>query len=208
LAAGEVVALVSDAGTPAISDPGFRLAAQMRAAGHPVTACPGANAAITGLILSGAPTNRFLFVGFLPSKSGGRAKTLQEIKTVPATQIFYESPKRLAQSLAQMAEILGDRPGAVCRELTKKFEEVRQGTLQELADHYQAAGAPKGEIVIVAGPPLGASEINDEELSARLEQALAQDSLKDAVAQVVEETGLPRKRVYKLALDLKSAKEE
>jgi 16S rRNA (cytidine1402-2'-O)-methyltransferase len=207
LADGEVIALVSDAGTPLISDPGYRLALEAREAGCAVTACPGASAALTGLSLSGLPTDRFLFVGFLPAKSGARQRAIEEVAGIKASLIFYESAHRLVNTLSDLSEILGDRPGAVCRELTKKFEEVRSGSVKELCDHYTQAGPPRGEIVIVVGGSDKNPELSAEELDQKIEAALAQMSLKDAAAQVATETGLARKRVYQRALDLRDSKE-
>ncbi|WP_343564463.1 16S rRNA (cytidine(1402)-2'-O)-methyltransferase [Kiloniella sp. b19] len=200
---GEVVALVSDAGTPLVSDPGYKLVQTVIEEGLEVTALPGASAPTTALLLSGLPSDRYFFHGFLPNKSGARKNALDEIKTVPSTLIFFEGPSRLADSLADMAAVLGNRPAAVARELTKKFEEVRRGPLEELADHYRAGGNPKGEIVVVVGAPLVRDEgLSEEELDAELKKALEGASLKDAVASVSGALGLPRKQVYKRALAL------
>ena len=149
------MALVSDAGTPLVADPGYRLAVEAIAAGHAVTAAPGASALLAALAVAGLPTDRFLFAGFLPPRPAARRRALAELAAVPATLVFYESPRRLAASLADMAAVLGAaRPAAVCRELTKRFEEARRAPLSELAAHYAAAPEPKGEIVVVVGPPL------------------------------------------------------
>jgi 16S rRNA (cytidine1402-2'-O)-methyltransferase len=202
LAEGRSVALVSDAGTPLLADPGYRLAAEAIAAGLPVTAAPCASALLAALSLAGLPTDRFLFAGFLPPRAGARATALAELAAVPATLVFYESPRRLAATLAAMADALGPtRPAAVCRELTKRFEEVRRAPLAELAAHYAAEGAPKGEVVIVAGPPV-AAPASAATLDDRLTTALATLSLKDAAAAVAAELGLPRKAVYARALEL------
>lgn len=203
---GEAVALISDAGTPLVSDPGYKLVRACRDEGLNVTTLPGASAALAGLLLSGLPSDRFLFAGFLPPKSAARKAALQELASVPATLIFFESQNRLAATLADMAAVLGDREAAVLRELTKRFEEARPGPLSELAAHYAEAGPPKGEIVIAVGPPgeearPGAGELDDL-LAATLEEA----SLRDAVARVTAETGLPRKQVYARALELEKGR--
>lgn len=201
LAAGECIALVSDAGTPLISDPGYKLVREAVEAGHHVTTLPGASSVMAALTLAGLPTDRFLFAGFLSSKQEARRKELAELAGVPATLVFLESAPRLAASLADMAAQLGEsREGAVARELTKRFEDVKRGTLGELAAHYEAAGAPKGEIVIVIGPPMAQAPLCAHEVDAMIENALARVSLKDAVAEVVAMTGLKRKEIYARAL--------
>ena len=148
LAEGRSVALVSDAGTPLVADPGYRLATEAIAAGHAVTAVPGASAVLAALSVAGLPSDRFLFAGFLPPRQAARRRALEALAAVPATLVFYESPRRLAASLADMAAVLGDRPAAVCRELTKRFEEVRRGGLATLAAGYATGPAPKGEVVV------------------------------------------------------------
>jgi 16S rRNA (cytidine1402-2'-O)-methyltransferase len=203
LAAGEVVALVSDAGTPLISDPGFKLVQAAIAAGVSVTALPGASSLLAALCVAGLPTDRFLFAGFLAAKTAQRRRTLDELKTVPATLVFLESAQRLAASLADMAAVLGPRPAAVARELTKLFEEVRRESLPTLAAHYAAAGPPKGEVVVAVGPPLAIAP-ESIDLDAVLRPALAGMRLKEAVAAVTAATGLPRKQVYARALALKA----
>ena len=155
------------------------------------------------LTLSGLPTDRFFFQGFLPAKGAARRTALSEIAAVPATLVFMESAPRLAASLADMAQVLGDRPAAVARELTKKFEEVRRGPLGELAVHYAQAGAPKGEICVAVGPPENAAAPTEAELDDLLREALARGSVKDAVAEVSATTGVARKAVYDRALALK-----
>ena len=203
LGEGAAVALVSDAGTPLVSDPGYKLVEAAIAAGHRVYPVPGASAALAALIAAGLPTDRFLFEGFLPAKPGQRRTRIGELASVPATLLLYESGPRLARSLADLAAGLGARPAAVCRELTKLYEEVRRGSLAELAAHYGRAGPPKGEIVIVIGPPTAdAPAASLEELDRRLKAALANMSLKDAAAAVAAETGLPRREVYRRALML------
>jgi 16S rRNA (cytidine1402-2'-O)-methyltransferase len=203
LACGETVALVSDAGTPLISDPGYKLVREATQAGLPVTALPGASAVLCGLVLSGLPTDRFFFAGFLAPKSAARRTALGALKTVPASLVFFESPGRLAASLDDMARVLGARPAAVARELTKLFEEVRRGSLGELAAHYAAAGAPRGEVVVVVGPPQDVTgEASDESLEQALGVALQTMSLRDAAAAVAAATGRPRREVYARALAL------
>ena len=204
---GARIALVSDADTPLVSDPGYRLVRAVIAQGLPVTAVPGPSAPVTALVLSGLPPDRFLFAGFLPPKRTARRAELQGLAGLAATLVFFEAPHRLPESLADMEEILGKRPAAVTRELTKMFEEVRRGTLAELAAHYGAAGPPKGEIVIVVGP---APEAAPEEagLDSRLRAALASMSLRDAAAAVAEASGLPRRQVYARALELLGEREK
>ncbi|MBT8001565.1 MAG: 16S rRNA (cytidine(1402)-2'-O)-methyltransferase [Rhodospirillales bacterium] len=200
---GETVALVSDAGTPVVSDPGLNLVQAFADEGLPVTALPGPSATLTALVLSGLPSDRFLFAGFLPSKSGKRKKALGELANTPATLIFLESAKRLATSLADMAEILGPRPAAVTRELTKMFEEVRRDSLEVLAETYAAEGAPKGEITIVVGPPKAEQTATAEDIDEMLVEALKAASVRDATAEVAEVTGWPKRDVYARALALK-----
>ncbi|MEX0969247.1 MAG: 16S rRNA (cytidine(1402)-2'-O)-methyltransferase [Paracoccaceae bacterium] len=202
VAEGRTVAYVSDAGTPMVADPGYQLAQGMIAQGLPVFAAPGASALLAALAVAGQPTDRFLFAGFPPPKAAARARFMAELAAVPATLVFYESPRRLAECLASMATAFGDaRPASVCRELTKKFEEVRRGHLGTLAADYAAEPAPRGEVVIVLGPPL-AQETSADTLDDALNKAMASHSLKDAVAAVAEALGLPRKQVYARALDL------
>lgn len=201
LAAGQSVAYVSDAGTPLIADPGYKLAAEAIAAGHPVTAAPGASALLSALSVAGLPTDRFFFAGFLPPKQAARRAALGGFAQIPGTLVFYESPRRLAACLADMSATLGNRPAAVCRELTKKFEEVRRAPLAALAEAYAGEPPPKGEVVIVTGPPEGAAA-SAEALDTALETALRDNSLKDAARLVAEATGLPRKQVYARALEL------
>lgn len=201
----EAIALVSDAGTPLISDPGFKLVREARAAGHYVTTISGPCAAIAALTVAGLPTDRFMFAGFLPAKARARETELAELAGIRATLIFYESPHRLAATLAAMATVLGDREAAVTRELTKKFEEVVTGRLGELAIRY-AESQPKGEIVLVVGPPAEAPPPSEDDLDALLLDRLATLSVKDAAAAVAESLNLPRKQVYERALLLKDRK--
>ena len=199
---GERIALVSDAGVPLVSDPGYRLVRAAVAAGHAVTALPGPSAVPMALALSGLPTERFLFSGFLPAKAGERRRMIGEAAQIPATLVFFEAPHRLAASLADLAELLGDRPAAVARELTKLFEEVRRDSLSELAAHYARAEV-KGEIVLVIGPPGEAAAPAADALDAALREALATASVKDAAAEIAARFGLHRREVYARALSLK-----
>ncbi|MFQ5957947.1 MAG: 16S rRNA (cytidine(1402)-2'-O)-methyltransferase [Alphaproteobacteria bacterium] len=201
IARGEAVALAADAGTPLISDPGYKLVAEAVARGLAVTTVPGASAPLAALTVSGLPTDRFLFAGFLPPRKAARQKALAEIAAVRATLVVFESPRRLAAALADMADVLGARPAAVARELTKRFEEVRRGSLADLARHYGDAGAPKGEIVVVVGPP-EAAETDAEDVDARLRAALATQSVRDAATAVAAATGLSRRKLYARALAL------
>jgi 16S rRNA (cytidine1402-2'-O)-methyltransferase len=202
VAQGQAVALISDAGTPLVSDPGFKLVRQAIAEGLRIEMLPGASAPIAALVLSGLPSDRFLFAGFLDSKTVARRRELAELSGLRATLIFFESAQRLAGSLGDMAAELGDRPAAVARELTKMYEEVRHGSLTELARHYQEAGPPKGEIVVVIGPPLPAVAATAEDLDASLTAALTRLSLRDAASEVAEALGLKRRDVYARALEL------
>lgn len=201
IGAGQSVALVSDAGTPSISDPGYKLVRACIEAGLPVTAVPGPNAGLTALILSGLPTDKFMFNGFLPTRRGARGRQLEQLRQVPASLIFQESPRRLAPSLDQMREVLGDRQAAVARELTKLHEEVRRGSLAELASHYAAAGPPLGEIVIVVAPP-APSETTAQVLDDLIRQMRPRLGLRDAASAIARQTGLPRRTVYARALEM------
>lgn len=203
IAGGQAVALVSDAGTPAVSDPGYKLVRAARDRGLTVTALPGASAMLTALVLSGLPTDRFGFFGFPPPRSGARRTFLTALAAFPATLIFYESPRRLAASLTDMAAGLGDRPAAVARELTKLYEEVRSDTLSALADHYRAAGPPRGEVVIVVGPPPAAAPSAPADIDRALADALTRLSLRDAVAEVAMTFDAKRADIYRRALALK-----
>ena len=200
---GAAIALISDAGTPLVSDPGFKLVREAVARGLKVTAAPGPSAPLAALVLAGLPTERFLFAGFLPPKEAARRRALDELKSVPATLVFLESAPRLAAALADMAAVLGDRPAAIARELTKLHEEIRRARLTALAAQYQESGPPKGEIVVLVGPPEAESAIVAEDaLDAALTAALARMSIKDASAAVAAATGLPRRTVYARALAL------
>lgn len=203
LAAGAVVALISDAGMPLISDPGAPLVKAVQQAGFKVTVVPGANAALSALSISGIASERFCFIGFLPVKTGARRSELSALANVPATLIFYESPNRVAETLADMHKVLGNREAAVVREITKLHEEVVRAPLGELAARY-AEGEVRGEIVLVIAPPQEAEE--DHDLDALLQAELKLGSLKDAVAVVTARTGLPKREVYARAVALGQGK--
>lgn len=200
--AGEAVALVSDAGTPLVSDPGYKLVRDCVDAGVAVTALPGPSAPLMALVLSGLPTDRFLFAGFLPNKSSARRAAIAELKPVPATLVFFESAQRLPDALADLADLLGGREAAVARELTKLYEEVRRGPLPELAAHYAEAGPPRGEVVLVVGPPAEGEGAEAVDLDAALAEALGRLSVRDAAAEVAVRTGRPKREVYMRALEL------
>lgn len=204
LADGARIALISDAGTPLVSDPGWKLVHDALAQGEKVYPVPGASALLAGLVASGLPSDRFMFAGFLPPKPGARKAALEALKHVPATLVFYESGPRLAESLADLATVLGGaREAAVARELTKMFEETRRGTLDGLARHYEEAGPPRGEIVMLAGPP-EEKTATAADLDTALRDALATMPTREAAASVAEALGLPRREVYQRALQLKS----
>lgn len=205
---GETLALVSDAGTPLISDPGYKLVRKVIASGIYVTALPGPSAALMALTLSGLPSDRFMYAGFLPPKAGARRKALGELAAINATLIIFESPRRLAASLADMTEMLGARDIAVAREMTKLHEDVVRGDLADLAAHYADISAPKGEIVIVVGPPAAPPELTDEFLDARLTELLQSASVRDAASQLAAESGLARRDLYTRALLLSGDKHE
>ena len=207
LAGGQAVALASDAGTPLMSDPGFRLVQEAVAAGLTVVPIPGPSAVMAALAASGLPTDAFLFVGFLPAKAAGRAARLKELAAVPASLVLFESPRRLGAALSDAARILGGgRAAAVCREMTKLHETFERGRLAELAERF-AGAAPKGEIVLVVGPPEAArAEVSEADLDRRLVEALAGHSIRDASDRIAAETGLSRRAVYQRALALKAGK--
>lgn len=200
LAAGKSVAVISDAGTPLVSDPGYKLVREAIDGGFAVWGLPGPSALLAALVPAGLATDAFLFAGFLPPRGGARRARLVELKGVPATLVFYEAPSRLAESLGDIAAVLGGRQGAVARELTKLHEEVRRGTLAELVQ-WATDAMPRGEMVIVVGPPREAPA-TDEAISARLGSLLDQMSLSDAARTVAQDLGVPRGRVYDLALAL------
>lgn len=198
---GKSVAYASEAGTPLLADPGFQLGVETRAAGIPVRAAPGASALLAALCVAGLPTDRFFFAGFLPPKSAARKTALRAVAEVPGTLVFYESPKRLKAMLRDAADVLGPREAAVCRELTKKFEEVRRGDLPTLADAY-AEEAARGEVVVLVDRPFDVAP-DETALKAALAEAMRTTSLKSAVKDMAEKTGVPRKVLYDLALALK-----
>ena len=200
--AGEAVALVSDAGTPLISDPGYKLVRDARAAGHTVVTIPGPCAAIAALTLAGLPTDRFLFMGFLPSKASARAATIAEVASIRATLVFYESGPRLSAALSALAEGLGDRDAAVTREISKHYEEAVTGTLSTLAARYADAG-PKGEIVVVVAPPGDPAPASDEDAEAALTEALTRLPASKAAGEVAKRLGLDRRTLYARALEMK-----
>lgn len=202
LAAGGAVALISDAGTPLISDPGYKLVRAAAEAGHPVTAAPGPSAALMALTIAGLPTDRFFFEGFLPAKEAARRARIAALARMPATLVLFESGPRLAATLGDLAAGLGAREAAVARELTKLHEEVRRGDLPSLAAEYAAGAETRGEIVIVIAPPAAAEQPSAADLDTMLQAALARTSVKEAVAEVAAATGEPRRTVYSRALAL------
>ena len=201
---GERVVLVSDAGTPLVSDPGYKLVREAIAAGASVIALPGPSAVLTALTLSGLPSDRFLFAGFLSAKPGERKTVLEECKGIQATLIFFESAQRLAESLTAMAQVLGDRPAVMARELTKLHEEVRRGRLMELAIHYEKAGAPKGEVTLLVAPPQESAP-DIAKIDAALRAALVFMPVKAAADLIAGLTDGSRKQIYARALELKDA---
>lgn len=196
-----VVALVTDAGTPLISDPGYKLVRTAHELGIPVTTLPGPCAAVAAMTVAGLPTDRFLFAGFLPPKTAGRTKVLEELKPIRATLVFYETGPRLADTLSDIAAVLGNREVAIARELTKLHEEVRRGQAQDLAATLAQENPPKGEIVLVVGPPLEET-FTAEDIEDRLKAALATMTVKEAARHVAAATGESRQELYKLALGL------
>ncbi len=202
LEGGATVALMSDAGTPLVSDPGFKLVRAAVEAGVPVIPTPGASAVLAALVAAGLPTDRFLFAGFPPPRSGARRAMLEELASAPATLVFFEAGSRLSAALTDMAAVLGDRPAAVLRELTKTFEERRGASLADLAHAVAADGPPKGELVIVVGPP-GASRWDDARVDDALRERLAASSLKDAAAAVATASGWAKRDVYARAVALR-----
>jgi 16S rRNA (cytidine1402-2'-O)-methyltransferase len=204
LRAGQSAALVSDAGTPLISDPGYKLVAAALDEGIIVTTLPGASAVLAALAVAGMPTDRFLFVGFLPAKKNARRKTLVGLADTPATLVFYESPKRLVACLEDMAAVLGqERQAAVCRELTKLHEEVVRGGLAEICSEFTARERIRGEIVVVVAPPDEAAAAGDEEIERILRSALDKLSVKEAAHAVAYITGASRKDIYSRALRIR-----
>jgi 16S rRNA (cytidine1402-2'-O)-methyltransferase len=201
LAEGAAIALVSDAGTPLLSDPGFKLVRAAQEAGHTVTVLPGASAPLAALVLAGLPTDEFLFAGFLPPKQAARRTRIADLAAIPATLVLFETAPRIAAALGDLAAGLGPREAAVCRELTKLHEEVRRGDLATLAQTFGEADT-RGEIVLVIGPPAAAPPAAIGDADPLLREALMRASLKDAVSEVAQATGLPRREVYRRALAL------
>ena len=205
LASGKKVALISDAGTPLVSDPGYKLVREAFAEGHYVTTLPGASSVIAALCLSGLPTNRFLFAGFLPAKQEACRKEIQELARIPSTVVLFESAHRLIETLALLHEVMGNRDAAVVREITKMFEESRRNSLQELHDYYEKNGEPKGEVVIVIAPP-PEERASEDSVKSKLALLLKSHSVKEAATILAEDTGLPRKEIYSLALAMMDKK--
>ena len=204
LAEGRSVAYASEAGTPLVADPGYQLARAAIAAGHRVLAAPGPSAVLAALSVSGLPSDRFLFAGFPPAQAGARRRWIEELRAVPATLVLFESPRRVGRLLGELAAAWGGmREAALCRELTKRFEEVRRGTLASLAAEV-AAAPPRGEVVLVVDRAPAAAEATPETVEEALRDRLARMSLKAAVAEVAAETGRPRREVYQAALRLEA----
>ncbi|MEM1389725.1 MAG: 16S rRNA (cytidine(1402)-2'-O)-methyltransferase [Pseudomonadota bacterium] len=200
---GRAIALISDAGTPLISDPGYKLVYEVRQAGYKTFPVPGASAVLAGLVSSGLPTNRFLFCGFLPAKSAARKSEAASFAEVAATLIFYETGPRLASSLSDLSEVLGsDRTASVARELTKLFEETRSASLQSLAEHYAKSPHPKGEIVVMIGPPVQ-KDADPKDIDQALNLALEALPIKQAAAQVADRFRISKRDAYQRALSLK-----
>ncbi len=198
---GESLALISDGGTPLISDPGFKLIREVRGAGFDVVPIPGVSAPIAALSVAGMPCHQFFFAGFLPPKKTARKKALLELAAIPASLVFFEAPQRLCASLADMEEVLGARPLALCRELTKKFEEIMQGTPAEISKKYEDE-PPKGEITLIVAAPRVGAELSDEEIMVLLGEAVKHKSKKSAISEIARLHGVARSRVYALALKL------
>jgi 16S rRNA (cytidine(1402)-2'-O)-methyltransferase len=201
LADGHAIALISDAGTPLLSDPGFKLVRAVIAAGHPAVALPGASAVLAGLTMSGLPTDSFFFGGFLPARQGARKARLEQLATVPASLVLFESPGRLAEALGDIASIFGEREVVVARELTKHFEEIRRGSAIDLSREIEAEGV-KGEIVLVIAPP-PPRETSDDDIVEALRREMETSSLRDAARIVADDLGAARSRVYQIGLKLK-----
>ena len=202
LAEGAAIALVSDAGTPLVSDPGFKLVRAVQEAGYSVTSLPGASAPLAALAVAGLPTDQFFFAGFLPPKQTARRARIAELARIQATLVFFETGPRVVATLADLAAGLGSREAALCRELTKLHEEVRRGDLETLARTYAAGGELRGEIVLVIAPPAAQEQPSADDAETLLRQALARVSLKDAVGEVALATGLSRRDLYQRALAL------
>jgi 16S rRNA (cytidine1402-2'-O)-methyltransferase len=205
IAEGQALALISDAGTPLISDPGYKLVAEAIGLGFAVAVAPGPSAALAALCVAGLPTDRFYFEGFLPPRQSARRERINALAAVPGTLIFYEAPGRLAETLADLALELGQRPAAVARELTKLHEEVRRGALDKLAAEYSAGETPRGEIVIVVAPAEARPLISEATLDREIAEQLRKLSVKDAAAAIAAKHGLPRRQIYARALALAGA---
>lgn len=202
---GVNIALVSDAGTPLISDPGYRLVREVQELGLPYTTAPGANAVLSALQLSGLPSDSFYFGGFLPHKSAARKNVLNDVKGLNATLIFYETPHRLAAALEDILNVLGNRQMAVVREITKKFEEAKRMNVSNLMDFYAQNGVPKGELVLVIDRPHAQDDkMNDDDIKRLIIQTLKNASLKDTAELVAGMTGIHKKQIYKMALDIQN----
>lgn len=201
---GRSVALVSDAGTPLVSDPGFRLVGEVTQAGGRVVPIPGPSALLAALTASGLPSDAFLFAGFLPSKAGQRRTRLEGLRAVPTTLVFYESPRRLADTLGAMAEVLGERDAAVGRELTKTFEEMRRASLQELARAYAEEDTPRGEIVICIGPPAASAQPDAQDIDALLVSLSSELGASRAAGEAAKMTGARKADLYRRLMELKS----
>jgi 16S rRNA (cytidine1402-2'-O)-methyltransferase len=206
LAEGAALALVSDAGTPLISDPGYKLVTEAVAQGVPVVSAPGPSAVLAALVVAALPTDRFYFEGFLPPRSAARRARLDMLASIPATLVFFESARRLSETLVDLAEVLGPRPAAVARELTKLYETTRRGPLDQLAEEFGREAPPKGEIVVLVGPPAPEPEVSEEQIDALLTAALETQSVRDAASAVAAETGASRRLVYARALALSAEK--
>lgn len=203
---GARLALVSDAGTPLVSDPGYKLVREALTEGVPIHAIPGASAPLTALTLAGLPTDRFFFAGFLSTKSGERRSTIAELKGLRATLIFFESANRLAESLKDLADVLGPRPAVMARELTKLHEEIRRGDLVSLAEHYESEGPPKGEVTLLVGPPKDSAP-DFARVDALLDKALAFMPVRAAADLVSEALDISRRAIYERALERKHDKD-
>lgn len=204
VAQGKSVALASDAGTPLVSDPGYRLVQEAINQGVRVVPIPGASAVLSALTASGLPNDAFMFAGFLPVKAGQKKSRMEALANVPATLVFYESPRRLADTLAAMVEVLGDRQAVVARELTKTFEEVRRGSLPELAQHYAEAGAPKGEVVLCVAPPTEKAEASEADTDQMLLGLAAEMPAAKAAGEAARMTGRKKSELYQRLLELKA----
>ena len=207
LRAGKTIALISDAGTPLISDPGYKLVADARTEGINIVSIPGPSAVVAALSIAGLPTDRFLFMGFAPNKSAARISWFETEKDTPASLVYYESARRLTDSLRDASASLGEREGAVCRELTKRFEEVQKGSFANVIDHYDT-NAPKGEVVVVIGPPAKSTKGDDSQIDDMLLSALKHMSVKSAAGFVADYLSLKRKEIYKRALELSSDQDD